>query len=37
MKRVALVILLLVLVMLELLLLEGFLPYGWHHPMYDPS
>jgi hypothetical protein len=35
MKRAALVILLLVLVVLELLLLEGFLPYGWHHPIYE--
>jgi hypothetical protein len=33
MKRTAFLIVLLGLVVLELLLLEGFVPYGWHHPI----
>jgi len=33
MKRTALLFLLAGLVIIELLLLEGFIPYGWHHPI----
>ncbi len=33
MKRTAVLIVLLGLVVLELLLLESFVPYGWHHPI----
>jgi hypothetical protein len=33
MKRTAFLIALLGLVVLELLLLESFVPYGWHHPI----
>jgi hypothetical protein len=35
MKRTAFLIVLLGLVVLELLLLEGFVPYGWHHPISE--
>ena len=33
MKRTAFLFVLLGLVVLELLLLESFVPYGWHHPI----
>jgi hypothetical protein len=33
MRRTAFLIVLLGLVFLELLLLESFVPYGWHHPI----
>jgi hypothetical protein len=35
MKRPALLPLLLALVLVELILLEGFLPYGWPHPLFE--
>jgi hypothetical protein len=35
MKRTAFLLLLAGLVIIELLLLEGFIPYGWHHPMSE--
>jgi len=34
-KRAALVFLLLALILLELWILEGFLPYGWRHPVSE--
>ena len=35
MYRPTLATLFLVLIVLELLLLESFLPYGWHHPIFE--
>ena len=35
MKRAFLLLLLVGLVVIELFLLESFLPYGWHHPMSE--
>ena len=35
MKRSLLLLLVVVLVVFELFLLEGFLPYKWHHPISD--
>jgi hypothetical protein len=35
MKRTALLILLLGLLVIELLFLEVFIPYGWHHPLSE--
>jgi hypothetical protein len=35
MKRTALIIVLLGLLVVELLLLEVFIPFGWHHPLSE--
>lgn len=35
MKRAAFILLLLALLLLELWILEGFLPYGWRHPISE--